>query len=132
ARDGDPRVPRGEQDPAPLPVPALAWHPREEVRFSGMTLYDRQSRMMIDYLAGPRKIKTFGVLHQDDDYGKAFLTSFEKGHKESSGARSRTSRSRACADWSGGERERARPAHRTGGGRRGGRGPRRTASSTPA
>ena len=46
--------------------------------FSGMTLYDRQSRMMIDYLAGERKYKTFGVLYQDDEYGKAFLTAFEK------------------------------------------------------
>jgi branched-chain amino acid transport system substrate-binding protein len=46
--------------------------------FSGMTLYDRQSRMMIDYLAGQRKLKTFGVLYQDDEYGKSFLTSFEK------------------------------------------------------
>ncbi|HEY2993706.1 MAG TPA: ABC transporter substrate-binding protein [Methylomirabilota bacterium] len=46
--------------------------------FSGMTLYDRQSRMMIDYLVGRRKYKTFGVLYQDDEYGKAFLTSFEK------------------------------------------------------
>jgi branched-chain amino acid transport system substrate-binding protein len=46
--------------------------------FSGMTLYDRQSRMMIDYLAGTRKVKTFGVLYQDDEYGKAFLTAFEK------------------------------------------------------
>jgi ABC-type branched-subunit amino acid transport system substrate-binding protein len=46
--------------------------------FSGMTLYDRQSRMMIDYLAGPRKYTTFGVLYQDDEYGKSFLTAFEK------------------------------------------------------
>ena len=46
--------------------------------FSGMTLYDRQSRMMIDYLVGQRKYKTFGALYQDDEYGKAFLTSFEK------------------------------------------------------
>ena len=46
--------------------------------FSGMTLYDRQSRMMIDYLVGPRKLKSFGVLYQDDDYGKAFLAAFEK------------------------------------------------------
>jgi ABC-type branched-subunit amino acid transport system substrate-binding protein len=46
--------------------------------FSGMTLYDRQSRMMIDYLAGQRQVKTFGVLYQDDEYGKAFLSSFEK------------------------------------------------------
>src|SRR5256712_4331084 len=46
--------------------------------FSGMTLYDRQSRMMVDYLVGERKYKTFGVLYQDDEYGKAFLTAFEK------------------------------------------------------
>jgi branched-chain amino acid transport system substrate-binding protein len=46
--------------------------------FSGMTLYDRQSRMMIDYLVGQRKFKTFGALYQDDEYGKAFLTAFEK------------------------------------------------------
>ena len=46
--------------------------------FSGMTLYDRQSKMMIDYLVAQRKLKTFGVLYQDDDYGKAFLASFEK------------------------------------------------------
>ena len=46
--------------------------------FSGMTLYDRQSKMMIDYLVGQRGFKTFGVLYQDDEYGKAFLTSFEK------------------------------------------------------
>src|SRR5438445_1463930 len=46
--------------------------------FSGMTLYDRQSRMMIDYLVGERKYKTFAVLYQDDEYGKAFLTAFEK------------------------------------------------------
>jgi branched-chain amino acid transport system substrate-binding protein len=46
--------------------------------FSGMTLYDRQSRMMIDYLVGQRKLKTFGVLYQDDDYGKSFLAAFEK------------------------------------------------------
>src|SRR5262249_45440368 len=37
--------------------------------FSGMTLYDRQSRMMIDYLAGERKYKTFAALYQDDEYG---------------------------------------------------------------
>jgi ABC-type branched-subunit amino acid transport system permease subunit/ABC-type branched-subunit amino acid transport system substrate-binding protein len=46
--------------------------------FAGMTLYDRQSRMMIDYLVGQRKYRTFGVLYQDDEYGKAFLASFEK------------------------------------------------------
>jgi ABC-type branched-subunit amino acid transport system substrate-binding protein len=46
--------------------------------FSGMTLYDRQSKMMIDYLVGQRKLKTFATLYQDDEYGKAFLTAFEK------------------------------------------------------
>jgi ABC-type branched-subunit amino acid transport system substrate-binding protein len=46
--------------------------------FSGMTLYDRQSRMMVDYLVTQRKLKSFGVLYQDDDYGKSFLTAFEK------------------------------------------------------
>ena len=46
--------------------------------FSGMTLYDRQSKMMIDYLVGQRKVKTFAALYQDDEYGKAFLASFEK------------------------------------------------------
>lgn len=46
--------------------------------FSGMTLYDRQSKMMIDYLVGQRKLKTFAALYQDDEYGKAFLTAFDK------------------------------------------------------
>ena len=46
--------------------------------FSGMTLYDRQAKMMIDYLVGQRKVKTFAALYQDDEYGKAFLTAFEK------------------------------------------------------
>ena len=46
--------------------------------FSGMTLYDRQSRMMVDYLAGQRKYRTFGALYQDDEYGKAFVAAFEK------------------------------------------------------
>jgi ABC-type branched-subunit amino acid transport system substrate-binding protein len=46
--------------------------------FSGMTLYDRQSKMMIDYLAGQRKLRKFAALYQDDEYGKAFLTAFEK------------------------------------------------------
>ena len=45
--------------------------------FSGLVLSDRQSRMMIDYLAGPRKFKRFGALYQDDEYGKSFLTAFE-------------------------------------------------------
>ena len=46
--------------------------------FSGLVLSDRQSRMMIDYLAGPRKFKQFAALYQDDEYGKSFLTAFEK------------------------------------------------------
>ena len=46
--------------------------------FNGMLLYDRQAKMMIDYLAGPRKYKAFATLYQDDEYGKAFLTAFEK------------------------------------------------------
>jgi len=44
----------------------------------GMTLSDRSSKMMIDYLAGQRKIKRFAALYQDDEYGKSFLTAFEK------------------------------------------------------
>lgn len=46
--------------------------------FSGMTLYDRQSRMMIDYLVGQRGYKKFAAVYQDDEYGKTFLTFFEK------------------------------------------------------
>jgi ABC-type branched-subunit amino acid transport system substrate-binding protein len=46
--------------------------------FSGMMLYDRQSKMMIDYLVGPRKMKSFAAIYQDDEYGKSFLTAFEK------------------------------------------------------
>ena len=46
--------------------------------FSGMTLYDRQSKMMIDYMAGQRKLKKFAALYQDDEYGKSFLTAFDK------------------------------------------------------
>jgi ABC-type branched-subunit amino acid transport system substrate-binding protein len=45
--------------------------------FSGLVLSDRQSRMMIDHLAGPRKLKRFGALYQDDEYGKSFLAAFE-------------------------------------------------------
>jgi branched-chain amino acid transport system substrate-binding protein len=44
----------------------------------GMTLSDRSSKMMIDYLAGQRKLKKFAALYQDDEYGKSFLTAFEK------------------------------------------------------
>ncbi len=46
--------------------------------FSGMTLYDRQAKMMIDYLVGQRKYKSFAAIYQDDEYGKSFITSFEK------------------------------------------------------
>src|ERR1044071_3032003 len=45
--------------------------------FSGLVLSDRQSHMMIDYLAGPRKFKRSAALYQDDEYGKSFLTAFE-------------------------------------------------------
>jgi ABC-type branched-subunit amino acid transport system substrate-binding protein len=43
-----------------------------------MTLYDRQSRMMVDALVGARRFRKFAALYQDDEYGKAFLTAFEK------------------------------------------------------
>ncbi|MGH7275422.1 MAG: ABC transporter substrate-binding protein [Candidatus Rokuibacteriota bacterium] len=46
--------------------------------FQGMTVSDRSSRMMIDYLAGQRKYKKFGALYQDDEYGKSYLAAFEK------------------------------------------------------
>jgi branched-chain amino acid transport system substrate-binding protein len=46
--------------------------------FQGMTVSDRSSKMMIDYLAGPRKYKKFAALYQDDEYGKSYLTAFEK------------------------------------------------------
>jgi branched-chain amino acid transport system substrate-binding protein len=45
--------------------------------FSGLVLSDRQSRMMINYLAGPRKFRRFAALYQDDEYGKSFLSAFE-------------------------------------------------------
>ncbi|HET7874148.1 MAG TPA: ABC transporter substrate-binding protein, partial [Methylomirabilota bacterium] len=45
---------------------------------NGMVLYDRQARMMVDYLVGQRKYKTFAVIYQDDEYGRAFLVPFEK------------------------------------------------------
>ena len=45
--------------------------------FSGLTLSDRQSRMMIEYLVGQRKVRRFGALYQDDEYGKSFLAAFE-------------------------------------------------------
>ena len=46
--------------------------------FQGMTLSDRSSKMMVDYLAGQRKYKKFAALYQDDEYGKSFLGAFEK------------------------------------------------------
>ena len=46
--------------------------------FQGTTVSDRSSKMMIDYLAGQRKLKKFAALYQDDEYGKSFLTAFEK------------------------------------------------------
>ncbi len=45
---------------------------------NGMTLYDRQARMMVDYLVGQRKLKSFAAIYQDDEYGRAFLGPFEK------------------------------------------------------
>jgi branched-chain amino acid transport system substrate-binding protein len=45
---------------------------------NGMVLYDRQARMMVDYLVTQRKLKSFGVIYQDDEYGKAFLLPFER------------------------------------------------------
>jgi len=44
----------------------------------GTVLYDRQARIMVDYLVAHRRFKTFGVIYQDDEYGKAFLVRFEK------------------------------------------------------
>src|SRR5256886_2206225 len=46
--------------------------------FSGMTVYDRQRRRMVDYLVGARKFGKFATLCQDDEYGKSFLTALEK------------------------------------------------------
>lgn len=41
--------------------------------FGATMLYDRQARLMIDYLAGQRKYRRFAALYQDDAYGRAFL-----------------------------------------------------------
>jgi hypothetical protein len=43
--------------------------------FNGMLLYDRQAKIMVDYLAGPRKYTKFATLYQDDEYGKAYTIS---------------------------------------------------------
>lgn len=40
--------------------------------FGGMMLYDRQSRMTVDYLVGARKLRRLAVLYQDDEYGRTF------------------------------------------------------------
>ena len=45
---------------------------------SGMTLFDRQSRLMIDYLVGPRHLRKLAALYQDDDYGAGFVAFIEK------------------------------------------------------
>ena len=50
----------------------------KEYVFKGMTVSDRSSRMMVDHLAGQRKHKRFAAIYQDDEYGKSFLTAFEK------------------------------------------------------
>ena len=73
-----PRLSRAGQGPDALPVPELDRDAQPEVRLQRrVVLSDRQSRMMIDYLAGPRKFKRFAALYQDDEYGKSFLTAFE-------------------------------------------------------
>ncbi|PYN11892.1 MAG: hypothetical protein DME05_23095 [Candidatus Rokuibacteriota bacterium] len=41
---------------------------RKRYVFQGMTVSDRSSKMMIDYLAGQRKLKKFAALYQDDEY----------------------------------------------------------------
>ena len=45
---------------------------------NGMVLYDRQAKMMIDYLVLQRQFKKFATIYQDDEYGKAFLAPFEQ------------------------------------------------------
>ena len=45
--------------------------------FSGMALFDRQARLIVDYLVGQRHVKTVAALYQDDPYGKSFRTFFE-------------------------------------------------------
>ena len=42
--------------------------------FGATMLYDRQSRLMVDYLVGQRKYRRFATLYQDDAYGRTFLT----------------------------------------------------------
>lgn len=46
--------------------------------FPGTMLYDRQSRMMIDYLVDRRGFKRFGALYHDDAYSQGFLAAFER------------------------------------------------------
>ena len=42
-------------------------------------LYDRQARLMADYLAGQRKYRRFAALYQDDAYGRTFLAALTTG-----------------------------------------------------
>jgi len=69
-----------EENKVPLLFPYQSSPETREKRYvmQGMTLSDRSSKMMIDYLAGQRKVKKFAALYQDDEYGKSFLTAFEK------------------------------------------------------
>ena len=69
-----------EENKVPLLFPYQSSPVTRGKRFvmQGMTLSDRSSKMMIDYLAGQRKVKKFAALYQDDEYGKSFLTAFEK------------------------------------------------------
>jgi branched-chain amino acid transport system substrate-binding protein len=64
--------------PLLVPFPGLPVMRGRAYVFNGMALYDRQSRMMIDRLAGSRKLKKFAALYQDDEYGRAFLAAFGK------------------------------------------------------
>jgi len=66
-----------EQNKVPLLFPFQSSTETRNRKY-GLVLSDRQSRMMIDHLAGPRKFKRFGALYQDDEYGKSFLGAFEQ------------------------------------------------------
>lgn len=46
--------------------------------FGGMTRYDRQSRMMVDYLVGQRRYRRFAALYGEDAYGRAFVGYLER------------------------------------------------------
>lgn len=47
--------------------------------FGASMLYDRQARLMADYLAGQRKYRRFVALYQDDAYGRMFLAALASG-----------------------------------------------------